>query len=218
MRRTSATCAAAVMSSAAIPTRIPTSFATRHPSGCWRSGAPAEAFWPISWASPVVWPRSPAATSRRPCCAQPRWTQVHLFGWKTVMTRALGHECLYLAARDPAGGLVGVLPLVRVRSLAFGHYLVSMPFLNYGGPLGSDAAVQALVARAVELAQRDKAKLLELRSRGPLPLTLPVSHRKVAVVLDLPSGAPETVWQAISPRLKSYVRRTLKGGVSVRFG
>jgi FemAB-related protein (PEP-CTERM system-associated) len=150
--------------------------------------------------------------------AQPQWTHCHLFGWKTVMTRALGHECLYLAARDPAGQLIGILPLVRVRSLVFGHYLVSMPFLNYGGPLGSDAAVQELVARATALAQRDKAKLLELRSRAPLPITLPVSHRKVAVLLDLAPGAPDAVWQNISSRLKSYVRRTQKGGVTVRFG
>jgi FemAB-related protein (PEP-CTERM system-associated) len=150
--------------------------------------------------------------------AQPQWTHFQLFGWKTVMTRALGHECLYFAARDPAGRLAGILPLVRVRSVMFGHYLVSMPFLNYGGPLGSDAAVQALVARAVEHAQRDKAKLLELRSRGPLPIALPVTHRKVSVVLDLAPRAPDTVWQGISPRLKSYVRRTLKAGVTVQFG
>jgi FemAB-related protein (PEP-CTERM system-associated) len=150
--------------------------------------------------------------------AQPQWTHCHLFGWKTVMTRAMGHECLYLAARDPAGQLVGILPLVRVRSLVFGHYLVSMPFLNYGGPLGGDAAVQTLVAQATALAQRDNAKLLELRSRGPLPITLPVSHRKVAVLLDLAPGAPDAVWQNIGSRLKSYVRRTQKGGVTVRFG
>jgi serine/alanine adding enzyme len=150
--------------------------------------------------------------------AQPHWTHCQLFGWKTVMTRALGHECLYFAARDSTGRLVGVLPLVRVRSILFGHYLVSMPFLNYGGPLGNEAAVQALVARAATQAQRDRVKLLELRSRGPLPITFPVSHRKVAVLLDLAPGAPDTAWQRISPRLKTYVRRTQKGGVTVRFG
>ena len=57
-----------------------------------------------------------------------------------------GHECIYLAARDQTGQLAGVLPLVRVKSLLFGHYLVSMPFVNYGGPLGDDVAVGALLA------------------------------------------------------------------------
>ena len=150
--------------------------------------------------------------------AQPRWTHFHLFGWKTVMQRALGHECLWLAARDPEGRLAGVLPLVRVNSVLFGHYLVSMPFLNYGGPLGSEPGVQTLVAHASGVAQRDRVKLLELRSRGPLPITLPVSHRKVTVLLDLTPGSPGAVWQALNSRLKSYVRRTQKAGVTVRFG
>ncbi len=149
---------------------------------------------------------------------QAAWTHCHLHGWKTVMERALGHECLYLAAREPDGTLAGVLPLVRVKSLWFGHYLVSMPFLNYGGPLGSDPAVRALVEHAQGLAAHGRVKLLELRSPTPLPVGLPVSHRKVAVLLDLTPGEPETVWNGISPRLKSYVRRTQKAGVTVAFG
>ena len=66
------------------------------------------------------------------------WTAYHGYRWKRIMEEVMGHECPYLAARDSAGQLSGVLPLVRVRSLAFGRYLVSMPFLNYGGPLGTD--------------------------------------------------------------------------------
>ncbi len=150
--------------------------------------------------------------------AQPHWTHCHLSGWKTVMTRALGHECSLWAARDSERRLVAVLPLVQVNSLLFGHYLVSMPFLNYGGPLGTDAGVQALVAHATARATRDRVKLLELRSRTPLPIELPVSHRKVTVLLDLTPGSPNTSWEALSPRLKSYVRRTARAGVTVRFG
>ena len=65
------------------------------------------------------------------------FTHFHLYGWRAVMERVFGHECIYLAAYDGAGALAGVLPLVRVKSALFGHFLVSMPFLNYGGPLGS---------------------------------------------------------------------------------
>ncbi|HEU4563471.1 MAG TPA: FemAB family XrtA/PEP-CTERM system-associated protein [Gemmatimonadaceae bacterium] len=151
--------------------------------------------------------------------AQRGWTHFHLFGWKAVMERALGHECLYLAARDEAGALAGVLPLVRVRSVLFGHYLVSMPFLNYGGPLGSVDAVRALAAHAVERARAEGVKLLELRSRVPLPLDLAVSHRKITVVLDLPEGGePERLWKQLDAKVRSQVRRPQKEGVTVRFG
>ena len=146
------------------------------------------------------------------------WTHFHLFAWKNVLERVFGHECIYLAARDHTGQLAGVLPLVRVKSLLFGHYLVSMPFVNYGGPLGSDAAVGALVSHAVNLARSGNAKLLELRSRAALPVALPVSHRKITVLLNLPSGSTDPLWNSFDRKLRSRVRKPMKEGVVVRFG
>jgi FemAB-related protein (PEP-CTERM system-associated) len=147
----------------------------------------------------------------------PGWTHFHLFGWRSVMERVFGHECVYLGARDADGRLAGVLPLVRVKSLAFGHYLVSMPFLNYGGPLGSEDAITALANHAAVLARSDGVKLLELRSRVPLPVALPVSHRKITVLLDLPPH-PDVLWRRLDAKVRSQVRRPRKEGVTVRFG
>ncbi len=145
------------------------------------------------------------------------FTHFHRFAWKQVIEEAFGHECLYLAARGPAGDLAGVLPLVRVKSAWFGHYLVSMPFLNYGGPLGTPDAVRRLAEAASEEARRSGAKLLELRSRVPLPLDMPVSHRKITVVLDLPRD-PEALFKGFTSKLRSQVRRPGKEGVTARFG
>lgn len=145
-------------------------------------------------------------------------TQCHLWGWKSVIERVLGHECFYLAARTPDGRLDGVLPLVRVSSRVFGSYLVSMPFLNYGGPLGSERAVQALSARAIELARNGDIELLEMRSRTALPVELPVSHRKITVVRDLALGAPGKVWDSLRAKVRSQVRRPQKEGIVVRIG
>ena len=150
--------------------------------------------------------------------AQPHWTHFHLHGWRDVIERVFGHECVYFVARDAAShNIVGVLPLVRVRSLAFGHFLVSMPFLNYGGPLGSDAAVQALTREAESLAGSTGVRLLEMRSRVALPIDLPVSHRKVTVVLDMPSETAK-MWSSLPAKLRSQVRRPQKEGIEVRFG
>lgn len=146
-------------------------------------------------------------------------THAHLYGWRALMEEVFGHECLYLAARDSSGELAGVLPLVRVNSLLFGHYLVSMPFLNSGGPIGETDAVRRLAAAAVECARTSGAKLLELRSRTELPLDLEASHRKVTVLLDLPAGGdPDLLWRALPSKLRSQVRRPQKDGIEVRFG
>jgi FemAB-related protein (PEP-CTERM system-associated) len=147
---------------------------------------------------------------------QPGWTHFHLHGWRDVMSGALGHDTILLAARRD-GALVGVLPLVRVRSPLFGHYLVSMPFVNYGGPLGDDAAVRLLAAEAVRAAEADGVRLLELRSARELPLDLPASHRKVTVVLDLPADT-DALMGSFPAKLRSQVRRPEKEGVSYAFG
>src|SRR4030095_13598131 len=80
------------------------------------------------------------------------WTHFHLYDWRRIFEEVFGHECIYLAARDEQGTIGGILPLVRVRSVLFGHYLVSLPFLNYGGPLGTTEAVRALPAAAADRA------------------------------------------------------------------
>jgi len=147
---------------------------------------------------------------------QQGYTHFHRLRWRTLIGDVFGHECVYLAARD-AGELVGVLPLVRVRSIVFGHYLVSMPFLNYGGPLGTESGIRALVARAISIARRENVKLLELRSRVPLDISLGVSHRRITVVLDLP-GDSDTLFRRFDAKLRSQIRRPQKEGVTVRFG
>lgn len=147
----------------------------------------------------------------------PGGTHFHRWGWKQVMERALGHECAFLGATD-RGALRGVLPLTSVRSVLFGRFLVSMPFVNYGGPLGDQAAVQALVGEAVARADRTGVKLLELRSRVELPLDLPASHRKITVLLDLPAGDPKALWESLPAKVRSQIRRPQKEGVTVAFG
>ena len=143
---------------------------------------------------------------------QSGWTHFHLFEWKNVVEGVFGHECIYLAARGSNGLLAGVLPLVRVRSKMFGHFLVSMPFVNYGGPLGTTNAVQELVDHALRLANESDTDLLELRSRQDLSIPMTVSHRKVTVVLDLPRSDHTLLWANLKAKTRSQVRRPQKEG------
>lgn len=147
---------------------------------------------------------------------QAGFTHFHRYGWKTLLEDVFGHQTLYSEAREH-GRLAGVLPLVRVRSRLFGHYLVSMPFLNYGGPLGTAEGVKTVTEAAAGEAAESGARLLELRSRAAMPVELPVSHRKITVVLDLP-GDPDALMRSFPSKLRSQIRRPAKEGVEVRFG
>lgn len=147
-------------------------------------------------------------------------TFCHRHPWREVMEEALGHETFFLVARDSATGRAsGVLPLVRVRSRLFGDYLVSMPFLNYGGAIGTDAACLALVRAATRRAKELGVDLLELRMRSGLPGTgLVESVRKLTVIKSLPDS-PEELWEkGIKAKVRSQIRRPMKEGMELRFG
>ena len=152
---------------------------------------------------------------------QAGWTAFHRLAWRAVIAGTYGLDCPYLCARGTDSGtdgaLRGILPLVRLKSIAFGHYLVSMPYVNYGGPLGDDPAIVALADAADAMAVKDRVRLLELRSARELPIDLPVSHRKITVVLPLDGGA-EAVFGRFKAKLRSQVRRPAKEGVEIRMG
>lgn len=145
------------------------------------------------------------------------WTHCHQFVWKRVMEQAFRHPCPYLAARTTDGSLCGILPLVSVRSVLFGHQLVSMPYLNYGGPLGTIAAVQALARAADELARRIGAPRTELRSLHPLPLGTSTSTHKITAILDLPRTT-DAFWSGLPSKVRSQARRPAREGVYVEHG
>lgn len=72
--------------------------------------------------------------------AQADASYAHWWGWGDVIGGALGHRWTGWIARDGAGHWEGLLPLVRVRTPFLGHYLISVPFVNGGGPLGHPEA------------------------------------------------------------------------------
>ncbi|HEX6693871.1 MAG TPA: FemAB family XrtA/PEP-CTERM system-associated protein [Longimicrobiales bacterium] len=140
-------------------------------------------------------------------------TFCHLAGWQSVLGGVMGHATHYLTARAPDGSLEGVLPVVRLSSPLFGRRYVSVPYLNDGGPLGTTAGVERLVAEAELMAERDRATL-QLRMRtGPVE----AEASKVTVLLDLPDN-PEELWKRLPSKLRSQVRRPQKAGMTTRFG
>lgn len=148
----------------------------------------------------------------------PHATFCHLSAWRGIMVDTLGHETRYLAVVDEAtGAWEGVLPLVRMRTPFLGDHIVSVPFLNYGGPIGSPDARRILVGAAEAYARDVGADTLQLRSRGgAAPGHAPLDH-KITVLLDLPEDS-DSLWKAFPSKLRSQIRRPMKAGFEVRFG
>lgn len=95
----------------------------------------------------------------------PESTFFHLAEWEQVLTGAFAHRAHYLLA-ERGRKIVGILPLAEVKSLLFGHALISTPFCVYGGILANDEAAHGALERAAcELAEALGVDYLEMRNR-----------------------------------------------------
>jgi FemAB-related protein (PEP-CTERM system-associated) len=141
----------------------------------------------------------------------------HLSTWLEVIGRAFGHETCALVAESP-NGIVGVLPLVVFRNPMFGRFLVSMPFVNYGGILAdTPAAERALLEAAIEETRRREASHLELRHTRQVFPELASKRHKVAMTMALESDV-QPQWQRLDRKVRNQVRKAQKSGLRAQIG
>lgn len=139
--------------------------------------------------------------------------------WVTPLCKGLRHEPYVLTARRE-GRVVGVLPLALVKSLLFGRFLVSLPYVNSAGVIAEDeAAAGVLIDRAVQLADQLNVRYLELRHEveHKHPALTHQLTSKVHMRLALPSS-PEDLWKQFKPKVRNQIRKGEKQGLAVDWG
>ena len=145
--------------------------------------------------------------------ACPQATFFHRAGWQNILQDVFRHHTFFLLARS-ANGIEGVLPLAQVKSLMFGHSLVSLPFAVYGGVAASNPeAALALESHAQELARGLGVQHLELRNVNPRHADWPaqdlyVTFRKA--LLDTEAAN----MLAIPRKQRAMVRKGQKNGLA----
>ena len=141
----------------------------------------------------------------------------HLFAWKWINERSFGHRCFYLAAIE-GERIVGIFPIVFMKSRLFGKILCSMPFVNYGGPcvLGPEAKI-ALLGEAESIVHDISADYLEIRGTWNIDADLPVSEHKVSMTIDLHPD-PDVIWQAFEKKHRKEIRHAYKQDLRVEHG
>ena len=143
-------------------------------------------------------------------------TPYHVYEWREFFSTALRKQTFYLAASD-RDAIVGVLPLVRQRSRLFGDYIVSLPYVNYGGLLvDSPLAERALTEAAGELFADLPVDHIELRGTSNVG-ELPSKTRKVSMRLPLPAS-PDELHSSFSSKLRSQIKRPMRENPEIRHG
>ena len=148
----------------------------------------------------------------------PQATAYHLSIWRHIMFRAFKRRWYVVAIRQH-GMIRAGLPLVHLQSQLLGsNFLVSMPYVNYGGLLSDDdAMVKPLLEGVIAFGQRLRAKYIELRHLANHYPHLPSQQEKASMWLSLPSTA-EALLAGFKSKLRSQVLKGQKNGLGVRIG
>ena len=142
----------------------------------------------------------------------------HTARWNEMVRETFGHQPYYIVLRQ-GDDWVGCLPLIFLKSVLFGKLLVSLPFVNYGGPLlTEDRFFLPLGDYLREFRKTLEAAHVELRMEKEIATEhLQVKTHKVTYFLDLPPNE-EALWKSFKAKLRSQVRRPLKENMFTRTG
>ena len=149
--------------------------------------------------------------------AHPKSSIYHLSVWRHILQQAFG-KSWYMACAFQDREIRGGLPVVHMKSLLFGNFLVSMPFVNYGGVLADENSLGApLLQQIIDLGTKLKVGHIELRHVQPYFPQLPVRNEKVSMWLSLPETADE-LFKGFPSKLRAQVRKGEKNGLGVKIG
>jgi len=147
----------------------------------------------------------------------------HNSNWRHLIKDVFGHESRYIYAENAQNEIIGILPLIRLKSLLFGDYLVSMPYFNYGGVIADNLnTAKCLTTESENIRKSLGCSHVELRASEELEFqdqqsTLPCREDKVTMLLDLPDD-PDILWKNIGTKRRAQVKRPIREGVEFKLG
>lgn len=141
----------------------------------------------------------------------------HRSQWISLFKESYGHECHYLFASDESNAIVGILPLIRLKSRLFGDMFISMPFFQHAGVIADHPIVEQKLINSANLrAQKLGIKHIEYRDEVERD-DMPVQKHKVNMVLSL-SASSDELWNTFSSKLRAQIRRPQRENTSVICG
>lgn len=173
----------------------------------------------------------------------------HLFGWKTIFERVYCLSTFYLMAIAPPDdqaqstaaqpNVKGILALAFLYTGPKRKRLVSLPYVDVAGVLADNRHCETLlIEKAIDMAQRNHARWIELRQSNPLKCdpsnqtaspaigefnlettvrAWQVSSHKASLRRALPTDAKQLM-QSFKSKLRSQIKKALKNGLTHEVG
>ena len=132
--------------------------------------------------------------------------------WIHLIKKVFGHDSYHIIALED-GAVRGILPVVRLKSVLFGDYMVSMPYFNYGGAIADNKSIEsAMMEKSIELASMFGLTHIEFRDTDARSGEWAVRTDKVNMILNLPESV-DALGEKIGSKIRSQIRRPVKEGV-----
>jgi FemAB-related protein (PEP-CTERM system-associated) len=139
--------------------------------------------------------------------------------WLDLITRLYGYKSILLTTTNAPGRITGLLPLCSIQSHLTGRRLVNLPFSDFCPLLAEDEeSADALIDQAIQIAQEQKAKYLELRagSNDILARRSDLVEGNLYVRWLIPLNTdPDSIWSTLRKPVQHQVKKSQKQGVQV---
>jgi len=146
--------------------------------------------------------------------AHPEASIFHDWRWLSILEASFAHLNRSLIAWQN-DTIIGVLPLMEVKTLFFGHSLVSLPFCQWAGPLAKDElAVAALRESAIQCAKQVGISQLELRNTEGSPSDWPTQDQLYVLFRKPIAADDESNLKSIPRKQRAMVRKGIANGLS----
>ena len=147
----------------------------------------------------------------------PNRTYGHRWEWREILVNSFGLRPYYLLA-EQQGDVVGLLPATFLKSLLFGRFMISLPWLDYGGPIADDDDIAVrLVNEATSIASENRCRFLEMRAVHQNQPELVNKTDKYEFHLNL-DGGTDVVWRSLDAKARNQTRKAEKAGLTASFG
>lgn len=142
----------------------------------------------------------------------------NMSGWRNVYG-LYGFKSFPIAAIDASGSIRGIMPLFLMKNILGKKFLISNPFLSYGGLCAADkTAENAMIEKAVEIATNNNVEYFETRQLSGMIDGLPSKKDFAAMFLSLKEGE-EYIWKnVLKPKVRNQIRKAAKSGLTVAAG
>lgn len=146
----------------------------------------------------------------------------HNYAWVESVSEAYGHPNVSLIALND-GKVVGILPIINMKTPLSGHFLCSLPYCDVGHALADNPKITSeLLTHLQQLKTSSGAKKIEYRDRAQVPENSPptsdnLQMQKVLMLLALPESS-EVLFKGFKSKLRSQIRKAEKNGLTYQLG